>query len=67
MTLGLFLVIATAFTALVEIAVFTRMRNNGRLSEAIYPVVIMASLSLPVIVYVIMFHVMPDTGASVLF
>ncbi|SMQ75828.1 hypothetical protein SAMN06297468_2979 [Altererythrobacter xiamenensis] len=67
MTLGLFLVIATAFTALVEIAIFTRMRNNGRLSEAIYPVVIMASLSLPVIVYVIMFHVMPDTGASVLF
>ena len=67
MTLGLFLVIATAFTALVEIAIFTRMRNNGRLSEAIYPVVIVASLSLPVIVYVIMFHVMPDTGANVLF
>ena len=67
MTLGLFLVIATAFTALVEIAIFTRMRNNGRLSEAIYPVVIVASLSLPIIVYVIMFHVMPDTGASVLF
>ena len=66
MTHGLFLVIATAFTALVEIAIFTRMRNNGRLSEAIYPVVIMASLSLPVIVYVIMFHVLPDTGARVL-
>ena len=67
MTLGLFLVIATAFTALVEIAIFTRMRNNGRLSEAVYPVVIMASLSLPVIVYAIMFHVMHDTGATVLF
>ena len=67
MTLGLFLVIATAVTALVEIAIFTRMRNNARLSEAIYPVVIMASLALPVIMYLVMFHVVPDTGATVLF
>ena len=64
MTLGLFLVIATAVTALVEILFFTRMRDSGKLGEAIYPVVIMASLALPVIVYVIMFHIIPETGAT---
>ena len=67
MTLGLFFTIATAIIALVEIAAFTRMRNNGRMGEAVYPVMVIVPLATPVIAYVIMHYVVPDTGAIVLF
>lgn len=67
MTIGLFVPLAAIFAALAEILVFTKMRNDGRLGEAIYPILVFASALLPVILYLVLNYVVPDTGSIVLF
>lgn len=67
MTLVLFLTLATAFTALVEVMLFTTWRNSGKISEAIYPVMIASALFLPVAVYLILTYAVPDIGTIKIF
>ena len=67
MTLALFVTLAGALTALVEIVAFTRMRRRGRLRAGTYPVLVLASLVLPAALWLIFTRIVPELGATVLF
>ena len=63
MNLALALTLATAFIALFEIFLFTTWRNSGKVSESAYPFLIIASASLPFVIYLVLTYVLPDVGA----
>ena len=67
MTLATFIIAAGVMTAITEIIFFTRWRDSGRLSESAYPVLLLASIALPIALYVIFTYVVPDLGAMELF
>ena len=67
MTLATFITAAGVATAITEIMLFTRWRDSGRLSESAYPVLLLASLALPIALYIIFTSIVPDLGAMELF
>ncbi|XUU61628.1 hypothetical protein ACRAQ6_04985 [Erythrobacter sp. HA6-11] len=67
MTLGLFLPLVLAFFALTEIPLFIRWRSNGTISESAFPILALASLTLPVAAYFVLNLFMPEWGAIELF
>lgn len=67
MTIGTFLPLVTAIFAAIEIPIFLNWRASGKISESAFPVMMLASLTLPVALYFILNLVVPDIGAIVLF
>lgn len=67
MNLGLFLPLALAFISLTEIPLFLRWRANGMISEGQFPILILASLILPVAAYFILNLFVPEWGAIEVF
>lgn len=67
MTLVLFVTLAGAIVALVEIVIFTRWRESGRISEGAYPFLVISSAILPVALYAIFTWLVPDLGSMELF
>ena len=66
MTIGWFVVLMGTVTAIFELVYFTRMRKAGRLSQSVYPALMLAALVLPVALYAIFFVVVPDLGGQLL-
>ena len=67
MTLATFVTAAGVVTAITEIIFITRWRESGRLSESAYPVLLLASIALPIALYVIFTYIVSDLGAMELF
>jgi len=67
MTLGLFLPLVLAFFALTEIPIFLHWRAKGTISEGQFPIMALASLTLPVAAYFILNLLVPEWGAIEVF
>lgn len=67
MNLGLVLPLALAFIALTEIPLFLHWRAKGMISESQFPVLALASLTLPVAAYFILNLFVPEWGAIEVF
>lgn len=67
MTLGTFLPLVTAVIAAIEIPLLLSWRSSGRISESAFPVLMLASLTVPVALYVVFNIIVPDIGAIELF
>lgn len=67
MTLATFVTILGAIVAFVEIGLFARWRDEGRISERAFTLVVISSAMLPVALFVIFTWIVPELGARELF
>ena len=67
MTLGIFLPLVLALMALTEVPIFIHWRRTGKITEGVFPVLALASVSLPFVAYVLLNQIVPEWGAIEVF
>ena len=67
MTLGIFLPLVLAAVAIIDLVAFRMMLARGEISERLFNLLSLASVSLPLLAYIILTVIVPSAGAVQMF
>ena len=67
MTLGIFLPLVLAAVAIIDLVAFRMMLARGKISERLFNLLSLASVSLPLLAYIILTVIVPSAGAVHMF
>ena len=67
MTLGIFLPLVLAAVAIIDLVAFRMMLARGKISERLFNLFSLASVSLPLLAYIILTVIVPSAGAVQMF
>lgn len=67
MTLGIFLPLVLAAVAVIDLVAFRMMLARGKISERLFNLLSLASVSLPLLAYIILTAIVPSAGAVQMF
>ena len=67
MTLGIFLPLVLAAVAIIDLVAFRMMLARGKISERLFNLLSLASVSLPLLAYIILTVIVPRAGAVQMF
>ncbi|MBO6608952.1 MULTISPECIES: hypothetical protein [Altererythrobacter] len=67
MTLGIFLPLVLAAVAIIDLVAFRMMLARGKISERLFNLLSLASVSLPLLAYIILTVIVPSAGAVQMF
>lgn len=67
MTLGIFLPLVLAAVAVIDLVAFRIMLARGKISERLFNLLSLASVSLPLLAYIILTVIVPSAGAVQMF
>lgn len=67
MTLGIFLPLVLAAVAIIDLMAFRMMLSRGKISERLFNLLALVSVSLPLLAYIILTVIVPGAGAVQLF